>query len=78
MRRHQYKTFRQVDRKTLFLLPPSMDEWLPEGHSARFVIEIVAVTIQAGDHPLGNMTIFPQTEPAEKPVGMLDFQSAQS
>jgi transposase len=34
-------TFRQVDRKTLFLLPPSMDDWLPEGHLARFVVEIV-------------------------------------
>ena len=34
-------TFRQVDRDTLFLLPPSMDDWLPEGHLARFVVEIV-------------------------------------
>ena len=33
-------TFRQVDRDTLFLLPPSMDDWLPEGHWARFVVEI--------------------------------------
>ena len=33
--------FRQVDRETLFLLPPSMDDWLPEGHLARFVVEIV-------------------------------------
>ena len=34
-------TFRPVDRDTLFLLPPSMDDWLPEGHLARFVVEIV-------------------------------------
>lgn len=34
-------TFRQVDRETLFLLPPSMDDWLPEGHLALFVVEIV-------------------------------------
>jgi len=34
--------FRQVDRETLFLLPPSLDEWLPEGHLARFVVEIVS------------------------------------
>ncbi len=34
--------FRQVDRETLFLLPPSLDEWLPEDHLARFVVEIVA------------------------------------
>lgn len=34
-------TFRQVDRDTLFLLPPSMNDWLPEGHLARFIVEIV-------------------------------------
>jgi transposase len=33
-------TFRQVDRETLFLLPPSLDDWLPEEHLARFVVEI--------------------------------------
>lgn len=32
--------FRLVDRDTSFLLPPSVDEWLPEGHLARFVVEI--------------------------------------
>ena len=35
-------TFRQVDRETLYLLPPSLDDWLPEGHLARFVVEMVA------------------------------------
>ena len=35
-------TFRQVDRETLFLMPPSPDDWLPEGHLARFIVEIVA------------------------------------
>ena len=34
-------TFRQVDRNTPFLLPPSIGDWLPEGHLARFVVEIV-------------------------------------
>ncbi len=33
--------FRQVDRQTGFLLPPSVDEWLPERHLARFVVEVV-------------------------------------
>jgi transposase len=33
--------FRQVDRQTGFLLPPSVDEWLPEKHLARFVVEVV-------------------------------------
>lgn len=34
-------TFRQVDRDTMFLLPPSMNDWLPEGHLARFIVDIV-------------------------------------
>ena len=33
--------FRQVDRATGFLLPPSVDEWLPERHLARFVVEVI-------------------------------------
>lgn len=33
--------FRQVDRGTGFLLPPSVDEWLPERHLARFVAEVI-------------------------------------
>ena len=34
--------FRLIDRETGFLMPPSVDEWLPERHLARFVVEIVA------------------------------------
>jgi transposase len=34
-------TFRPVDRATPYLLPPSVDEWLPETHLARFVVEVV-------------------------------------
>lgn len=33
--------FRQVDRATGFLLPPSLDDWLPERHLARFVVEVI-------------------------------------
>src|ERR1700751_5003976 len=33
--------FRQVDRQTGFLLPPSVDEWLPERHLAGFVVEVI-------------------------------------
>ncbi len=33
--------FRLIDRMTKFLLPPSVDEWLPERHLARFVVEVV-------------------------------------
>ena len=33
--------FRPVDRQTGYLLPPSVDEWLPEDHLARFIVEVV-------------------------------------
>ena len=33
--------FLRVDRETLYLMPPSVQEWLPEGHLARFVVEMV-------------------------------------
>ena len=33
--------FRPVDRETGFLFPPSIDDWLPEKHLARFVVEVI-------------------------------------
>jgi transposase len=33
--------FRTIDRQSGFLLPPSVDEWLPEKHLARFVMEVI-------------------------------------
>jgi transposase len=33
--------FRSIDRQTGYLLPPSVDEWLPEKHLARFIVEVV-------------------------------------
>jgi len=33
--------FKTIDRDTQFLFPPSVQEWLPENHLARFVVEIV-------------------------------------
>jgi len=33
--------FIQFDRNQQYLLPPSVDEWLPEGHLARFVVEVI-------------------------------------
>jgi len=35
------KTFRSYDRGQSFLMPPSLDDWLPEDHTARFIAEIV-------------------------------------
>ena len=37
--------FREFDRETRFLLPPSLDEWLPEQHLARFVVEVIDGTV---------------------------------
>lgn len=33
--------FRLINRDTGFLLPPSVDDWLPERHLARFVVEVI-------------------------------------
>jgi transposase len=33
--------FRPTDRLSSFLLPPSIDEWLPQRHLARFVVEVI-------------------------------------
>ena len=33
--------FRPINRDTGFLLPPSVDEWLPQRHLARFVVEVI-------------------------------------
>src|ERR1700719_3333180 len=33
--------FRPIDRDTGYLLPPSVDEWLPEKHLARFIVEVI-------------------------------------
>jgi transposase len=33
--------FRPINRDIDFLLPPSVQEWRPEGHLARYVVEVV-------------------------------------
>jgi transposase len=33
--------FRPINRDTGFLLPPSVDEWLPQRHLARFIVEVI-------------------------------------
>src|SRR5271168_940895 len=33
--------FRPIDRDTGYLLPPSVDDWLPEAHLARFIVEVI-------------------------------------
>ena len=34
--------FIPVDRSTIYLLPPSLQDWLPEDHLARFIVDIVS------------------------------------
>lgn len=34
-------SFKIPDRMTPYLMPPTIDEWIPENHLARFVVEIV-------------------------------------
>ena len=34
--------FKDTDRHSLFLMPPSVDDWVPEDHLARFVVDIVS------------------------------------
>ena len=33
--------FVMTNRETTYLLPPSVDDWLPQGHLARFVVEVI-------------------------------------
>jgi transposase len=33
--------FRSLDRHTAYLLPPSVDDWSPQDHLARFTVEVV-------------------------------------
>ena len=34
--------FKAVDRETPYLMPPSVQDWLPEQHLARFVVDVVS------------------------------------
>ena len=33
--------FITVDRQTDYLLPPSVEDWLPENHLARFIVGVI-------------------------------------
>jgi transposase len=33
--------FIPVDRQTSYLFPPSVEDWLPEDHLARFIVEVI-------------------------------------
>ncbi|MEO3778949.1 IS1182 family transposase [Micromonospora sp. B11E3] len=42
------KTFRVFDPRQVLLLPPSLDDWLPEDHLARFVADLVDEVLDLG------------------------------
>jgi hypothetical protein len=42
------KTFRPFDPHQVLLLPPSLDDWLPEDHLARFVADLVDEVLDLG------------------------------
>jgi transposase len=33
--------FQMIDQDTAYLLPPSLQDWLPDNHLARFVVDVV-------------------------------------
>jgi len=35
------RRFRLIDRETDYLLPPSVQYWLPQSHLARYVVDVV-------------------------------------
>jgi transposase len=35
------RNFRPTDRRTGYLMPPSVEDWLPQRHLARFVVDVV-------------------------------------
>jgi transposase len=42
------KRFWMFDPHQVYLMPPSLDEWLPEGHLARFVADLVDEVLDLG------------------------------
>ena len=47
------KTYRPWNPRQSYLLPPSPDEWLPDGHLAFFVLDLVAeIDLSAIEGPI--------------------------
>ena len=75
--------FRPVDRRTGFLLPPSVDEWLPERHLARYVVEVATVRAPEADprpgvrhHQVGDgfpSVLAPRSRPGQGRVELGDL-----
>jgi len=56
--------FRPINRNTGFLLPPSVDEWLPQRHLARFAVEVIEDELESDADvcPAGSPTGVNHTE----------------
>src|SRR3954464_4260149 len=62
--------FRPIDRQTGFLLPPSVDEWLPEKHLARVVVEVIDgldLRVMRGELPRLGLGVLPAVAAAGHP-----------
>jgi hypothetical protein len=45
--------FKAIDRETAYLLPPSVQDWLPEPHVTRFVVHVVSKLPNRGPNRCG-------------------------
>ncbi|MET9660687.1 hypothetical protein [Streptomyces sp. NPDC006510] len=58
------KTFRAFVPDQILMPPPSLDEWLPEGHLARFVAELVESAWPANCTPNPHAPPTPNAKPS--------------
>ena len=58
------KTFRRYEPDQLLLLPPSLSEWVPEGHLARFISDLLdALDLSAIEESYGEERGYPPYHP---------------
>ncbi len=56
--------FHPIDRDTDYLLPPAVQEWLPEAHLARYVVDVVeGLDLSELDEPMPGGAARPITRP---------------
>lgn len=67
------KTFRAFDPHQVLLLPPSLDDWLPEDHLARFVADLVDEVLKFPDRLIRHRDFKLFAEPVSTPP---ELQSA--
>ena len=64
------KIFRRYEPDQLLLMPPSLSEWVPEGHLARFVGDLVdELDLWAIEESYGGGTRVPAVSPADDGEG---------